>query len=365
MRTSREKLLKNLAKAWASGTQSSWRSPEESRLIRMFAWQWRLGRGPECGNKAMARWLGVDEKYIRHLRKKLPLDGAAFDREVARNGAPTLEALRAARQKTRSMRARGLVRIQPRWKEIAVPGYESPRSIPTKPNNCSLVLNGMTPLTPPSKTPKPRLPKQRRRNYLRSREVALENIKKAQEKWKPPKRWRSPEESHLLRMFIWQWLLGRGPHCSKHALARWLSFNRFYISILKKKLPMDEAAYLREVARTGVPTLEALERARQKSRWMRDENLLRTQRPLKTVKCEWNGMVHYEMIPTKPSNGTLVLDGVTALEPPRGKIGSQIGNRAAPPAPDEFTTRMWQLRMREERQKKVKPVMPRRWVGRR
>jgi|SRR5579862_1202379 len=358
MRTSREKLLKNLEKAWASGRQSTWRSPEESRLIRMFAWQWRLGRGPECGNKAMARWLGVNEKYIRHLRKKLPMDEAAFEREVARKGAPTVEALRAARQKTRSMRARGLVRVQPSWKEIELQGYDSPRSIPTKPNTMTLVMQGKTPLEPPSKTPKPRLPKQRRRNYLRSREISRENLKKAQAKWKAPKRWRSPEESHLLRMFIWQWLLGRGPHCSKRALARWLGCRHFYISTLSKKLPMDEAAFLREVARTGVPTLEALERAREKSRWMRDENLLRTQRPLKTVKCEWNGMVHYQMIPTKPNNGTLVLDGVTPLEPPSGVKDGQR-------APDEFTTRMWQLRMREERQKKVKPVMPRRWARRR
>lgn len=302
----------------------------------------------------MARWLGVCEKYVRYLKEKLPGDEAAFEREVARNGTPTVEALRAAREKSRNMRKQGLLRTQPRWKEVYVLGYDSLRSIPTKPNTLTLAMDGVTPLEPPSKTPKPRPPKKRRRNSELSRYRSLENLKKARAKWKAPKRWRSPEESHLLRMFVWQWLLGRGPHCSARALARWLGFNRFYISTLKKQLPMDEAAFMREVARTGAPTLEALERAREKTRWMRDENLLRTQRPLKTVKCEWNGMVHYQMIPTKPNNGRLVLEGVTPLEPPGGLEPGQA-------VPDEFRARMWQLRMREEVAKKMKPVMPRRW----
>lgn len=93
---------------------------------------------------------------------------------------------------------------------------------------------------------------------------------------------------------------------------------------------------------------------------MRDENLLLTQRPLKAIKCgEYSGVVHAEMIQTKPNNGTLVLDGVTPLEPPATLGPGQT-------VPDEFSTRMWLERMREEVEKKMKPVMPRRWsAGRR
>lgn len=35
--------------------------------------------------------------------------------------------------------------------------------------------------------------------------------------------WRSRAESRLIRMLVWQWLLGHGPWCSGRALARWLA----------------------------------------------------------------------------------------------------------------------------------------------
>lgn len=249
------------------------------------------------------------------------------------------------------------MRRQLPFREIIEPGFYRPKTIPTKPNNVTLVLDGKVPLQPPEKDA-PRKKRQRKKRRIRlSREQAMKNFVKVWANYKPPRPWRSPAESRVTRLFVWQWLLGQGPQLSQRGLARWLGLSTGWVRDLKRELPLDEGAFMAQVARHGVPTLEALARAREESRWMRDEGLLRTQRPLKKVKCEWNGMVHYEMIRAKPLNVTLALDGETPLEPP-AKLGP------GRTAPDEFSARMWQMRMRDERAKKVKPVMPRRW-GRR
>jgi hypothetical protein len=345
----------------------------------MFAWQWLLGRGPKCSGYALQKWLGVATSYLPYMKKRLPLDKAESERQyeeqVALSGAPTLEALREARAKSRNMRARGLLRTQPRWKEIREPGQRT-KSIPAKVAAVTLVLDGQIPLEPPD----PSNPAWRRRRAGRprrkrlriyspgrtphcSKEQALENLKKATK----PRPWRSPSESRLIRMFVWQWAVGRGPHCSQYALARWLGIDQTYVRILKRKLlgrydglrngvRVDSLAeFLEAVRREGAPTLERLARAREESRWMRSENLLRTQRTWKTVKCaEYAGATFYEWIRTRPANVTLVLDGVTPLAPPsRVKPGQA--------APDEFSTRMWQLRIKAEAAKGAKPVLPRRW----
>jgi hypothetical protein len=55
-----------------------------------------------------------------------------------------------------------------------------------------------------------------------SREASLQNLEKARANWRQPRPWRSYAERRLIRMFAWQWLLGRGPWCSGRALAEWL-----------------------------------------------------------------------------------------------------------------------------------------------
>jgi len=365
-----------------------WRSPEEARLVRMFTWKYLLGHGPNCTPYALSKWLGVQESFIRLLRKKLPTAQsvgqaaaqAAFDLECQQNGAPTLEALREARAKSRSMRAKGLLRTQRRWKEIREPGQRT-KSIPAKLAAVTKVLDGQIPLEPPEPgSPawrrRPGRPKRKRlRSFLRGRlpgcspEQARENLKKGKE----PRRWRSPSESRLIRLFVWQWALGRGPNCSQCALARWLGIDSATIKTLKTKLfgphgglrngiridPL--AVFLEAIRREGAPTLERLARAREESRWMLSENLLRTQRTWRAVKCaEYAGATFYEWVRTKPSNVTLVRDGVTPLQPPTTRVGP--GNVKIPqPPPDEFSTRMWQLHLHEEVKKKMKPILPRRW----
>src|ERR1700683_3726029 len=260
MGCSQEQSLENLKKARGKhNLPPESRSPGEALVVRIFMSQWLLGRGPECGKFALARWLGVQHWHIRHLKKKLPLDEAEFDREVARSGAPTVEALRAAREKSRSMRARGLLRTQPRFKEIKEPGTGRIKAVPTKPNAVTLVLDGKIPLAPPGREPrKGGRPKKRpvKKRYPLAK--GRENMKCGRATGIRPRPWRSPSESRLVRMLVWQWLLGRGPHVSQRTLAGWLGISRTWVRLLRKRLPLDQAEFLREVARTGVPTLEAL-----------------------------------------------------------------------------------------------------------
>jgi hypothetical protein len=141
---SREASLRNLAKArlrWRA--PRPWRSRPESRLIRLFTWQWHLGHGPWCSGRALARWLGVSHTYIQKLTRALSRNESDFLREVAYSGPPTTEGLRRAREVSRQQRERGLLRRQRRWKtmEYRIGDTVLRDFVPTKPNAATLVAN--------------------------------------------------------------------------------------------------------------------------------------------------------------------------------------------------------------------------------
>ena len=112
-------------------------------LIRSFAWQWHLGRGPWCSGRALARWLGVSHTYIQKLTRTLSRNESDFLREVAYSGLPTNEGLRRAREESRQQRERGWLRTQRRWKAVEYKiGDTVVRDfVPTKPNAATLVAN--------------------------------------------------------------------------------------------------------------------------------------------------------------------------------------------------------------------------------
>jgi hypothetical protein len=138
--TSRE----NLKKAKASWRQPRpWRSRAESRLIRSFAWHWHLGRGPSCSGRALARWLGVSHTYIQKLARTLSTDENDFLREIRYSGVPTIDGLGRAREESRQMRERGLLRRQCGWKTVQPRiGNTTERDfIATEPHAASPVAN--------------------------------------------------------------------------------------------------------------------------------------------------------------------------------------------------------------------------------
>ncbi len=186
---SRESSLRNLQKARAIGRPPRpWRSRSESRLIRSFAWQWHLGRGPWCSGRALARWLGVSHTYVQKLTRTLPRSESDFLREVARHGVPTKEALRDAREKSRQQRERGLLRTQPRWKKVEYRfGDTLLRDfVPTKPNAATMVANN--PFLPDA--PASAIPKNGKSDYtamyMWHLRIGAERAK-VTESWRPPR----------------------------------------------------------------------------------------------------------------------------------------------------------------------------------
>jgi hypothetical protein len=151
---SREASLRNLAIARSRWRRPRpWRSRAESRVIRLYAWQWLLDHGPWCSGRALARWLGVSHTYIQKLVRELSRNEADFLRAVANCGPPTIEGLRCAREESRQQRESGLLRRQRRWKTVE---YKIDRTVvrgvvPTEPNAATLVANN--PFLPDAPTP--------------------------------------------------------------------------------------------------------------------------------------------------------------------------------------------------------------------
>jgi hypothetical protein len=121
----------------------------------------------------------------------------------------------------------------------------------------------------------------------------------------------------LIRLITWQWLLGHGPWCSGRALARWLGVSHTYIQKLTQTLSRNESDFLREVAYSGLPTIEGLRRAREESRQQRERGLLRTQRRWKTVEYEIGDTVVSDFVSTKPNGAILVANNPFLPEAPK------------------------------------------------
>lgn len=114
---SREASLRNLAKARLSWRPPRpWRSRAESRVIRLFAWQWLLKHGPWCSGRALARWLGVSHTYVQKLTRALSRSERDFLCETQHSAPPTIDGLDRAREETRQQAKRGCLRTPSRWK---------------------------------------------------------------------------------------------------------------------------------------------------------------------------------------------------------------------------------------------------------
>lgn len=190
-----------------------------------------------------------------------------------------------------------------------------------------------------------------------SREASLRNLEKARANWRRPRLWRSCAERRQIRMFTWQWLLGHGPWCSGRALAGWLGVSHTYIQKLSRTLSRDENEFLRQVSYYGVPSTDALRRAREESRQERERDLLRRQPPWKKVEYKIGDTVLRDFVPTKPNAATLVAQNPFLPEAP---ISATRRQRQL----DYTAMHMWNLRMNAARmQQNERPRLGR--LGRR
>lgn len=117
-----------------------------------------------------------------------------------------------------------------------------------------------------------------------SREASLENLEKARANFRPPRPWRSCEETRVIERFVFQWLACGGANrltcgdtnCpSGRAWARALGVSHTWVQKLVRQFQADPAEMQREVRECGHPTFGQLRRARDRSQEMRDRCELR------------------------------------------------------------------------------------------
>jgi hypothetical protein len=191
---SREASRRNLAIARSRWRRPRpWRSQSESRVIRLYVWQWFLGHGPWCSARALAGWLGVSHTYIQKLMRSLPRDENTFLREMRRSEPPSLEALRCARVESGQERDRGLLRSQPRWKavEYKIGNTVLRDFVPTKPNAATRAAKNPFVPNAPGQTNPDRAKLDYNAIYMWNLKVSAERAKST-EPWYQPghRRWR-------------------------------------------------------------------------------------------------------------------------------------------------------------------------------
>jgi hypothetical protein len=105
-----ESSMRNLEKARAVGRPPRpWRSNQESRMIRRFAFQWFTGGGKPSG-RDWARQLGISHTWLQKLVREFQADSSEMWRLQAAKGDPRFSDLTRARQYSRQMRERGELR---------------------------------------------------------------------------------------------------------------------------------------------------------------------------------------------------------------------------------------------------------------
>ncbi len=71
------------------------------------------------------------------------------------------------------------------------------------------------------------------------------NLEKARERWRPPRAWRSEQETRVIKQIVARWLLDRMARCSGRKLAQRLGVSQAYLWKLSNGLVADPDAMFR------------------------------------------------------------------------------------------------------------------------
>ena|SRR5215469_18317854 len=106
-----ESSMRNLAKARAVGrAPRPWRSIDESRMIRRYAFLWHTGRGNKPSGRDRARQLRISHTWLQKLVRQFQEDPNGMYRDFLRFGEPQYAQLCRAKERTGIMRERGELR---------------------------------------------------------------------------------------------------------------------------------------------------------------------------------------------------------------------------------------------------------------
>jgi hypothetical protein len=108
-------------------------------------------------------------------------------------------------------------------------------------------------------------------------DASMRNLAKARARWRPPRPWRSPEESEMIRRYVAFWLTCRSDKPSARSWARQLGISHVWLLKLVRRFRADPQRLFREMAR-GDPRQAELERAKQRTDEMRMRGELRPRR---------------------------------------------------------------------------------------
>jgi hypothetical protein len=108
-----------------------------------------------------------------------------------------------------------------------------------------------------------------------TRESSLRNLAKARTRWRPPRPWRSSQESEMIRRYVFQWFTCRGRRPSGRSWAQELGISHTWLQKLVRKFEADPTDMYREQRRCGDPSFLRLTRGRELTQRMRERGELR------------------------------------------------------------------------------------------
>jgi len=133
-----------------------------------------------------------------------------------------------------------------------------------------------------------------------SPEASRRNLEKAKARWRPPRPWRSLQETRVIKRLVWQWFTYCGPgKWSARAVARWLGVTHTYIQKLVREFERDPSVMQRQERLYGSATLEHLSRTREETRRQKERGWLRPPRRWKVAEFQIGDQVVRTVVPTK------------------------------------------------------------------
>ncbi|PYU26868.1 MAG: hypothetical protein DMG30_00960 [Acidobacteria bacterium] len=113
----------------------------------------------------------------------------------------------------------------------------------------------------------------------------MRNLEKAQANWRPPRPWRSSEDVHMIRRFVWWWLTCRDPsRPSGRAWARELGIGHKWLQKLVREFMADPSEMWRLQATRDDPNFLERSHAREYTAEMKQRGELRLSRREKLIQ---------------------------------------------------------------------------------
>lgn len=140
-----------------------------------------------------------------------------------------------------------------------------------------------------------------------SREASLQNLEKARAHFRPPRPWRSREESRVIERFVFQWVCSRDPHGpSGRAQAKGLGISHTWLQKLVRRFRTDPRT-TRSFRDCGEPTVAELIRAQEQTQRMRAGDEVRDPPMWKAPpKCRALSLVEVRALADQQMSGALI-----------------------------------------------------------